>query len=152
MSEPAPASASKGCLRVIVATLVLLAAGAVLVEQWVGRWSWPVDEAWYRVTEVDGVVTVGCQNFAPVQFTAEAAPGVTRVLVVGGSSTFGFPARPTGTEPILRARHGFVGAMQAALDETIPGRVERVNLGVNGGASDFAWGRWLDGLGHGGGG
>lgn len=114
----------------------MLAVGAVLVEQWVGRWSWPVDESWYRVTEVDGVVTVGCQNFAPVQFSAEPAPGVTRVLVAGGSTTFGFPARPTGSEPIARARHGFVGAMQAALDEAFPGRVELVNLGINGGASD----------------
>lgn len=125
-----------GCLRLLLTTLCLLASAAWALETWLDRWAWPVDPAWYRVEEANGTVTVGCQAFAPVRFDVTPAPGVTRVLVAGGSTTFGFPERPPGTAPLGPPRHGVAGAAQAALDAAWPGQFEVVNLGINGGASE----------------
>ena len=134
---PVHASGSNpGCLKLSLTTLVLLIAAAFGIETWVDRWSWPVDTAWYRITESGNTVKFGCQNFAETQFSGSASPSTTRILVIGGSTTFGFPERPTSPEPIRHARHGFVGSMQAALDASWPGRFELINLGVNGGASE----------------
>jgi len=94
-----------------------------------------VDPSWYRVEEDDGQVRLTCQLARPVAFSAQPAAGVTRILLLGGSSSFGSPERPNGTEPLSAPRHGFAGVMQAGLDRAFPGRFELVNLGVNGGAS-----------------
>lgn len=112
--------------------LVLVGAG---LERWEDVYAWPVDASWYRVTEQAGsdgrtMIEFGCQNFAPVEFAE--VPDRPRIFVVGGSTTFGFPERPVGTEPLRGSPYGVVGALEAALS---PG-VEVVNLGVNGGTSE----------------
>ncbi len=103
--------------------------------EWYAGWSWGVDPRWYSVVEADGEVRLTCQLARPVAFTPQPAEGVTRILLIGGSSTFGSPERPNGDTPLERPRHGFVGVMQAGLDRTVPGRFELLNLGVNGGSS-----------------
>lgn len=135
MDASKQAAEPPGCLRMVLTTLALAAGALIGMEVWVGRYDWGVDDVWYRMTEANGVVTFGCQDFAPIQFTSTPAPGVTRILVLGGSSTFGFPERPTGNKEITRISYGFVGVMQASLDASWPDRFELVNLGVNGGAS-----------------
>lgn len=113
----------------------LLGLAVCGIEAWEARYAWPADPSWYAVDESDGAVTVRSQQFAPVRFAAAPAAGVTRILVAGGSTTFGFPERPVGEEPTAQIG-GFVAAMQAALDAAMPGKVELVNIGINGGNSD----------------
>ena len=55
--------------------------------------------------------------------------------MLGGSTTFGFPLRETGTAPTSGPQSGFVGIVQATLEKAAPGRFEVLNLGINGGAS-----------------
>lgn len=124
------ASPRGGWLRSLALFLVLGAAALTGLEAWADRWSWPVDPAWYRLEERDGEVVFGCQSFAPVVFPAR--PGARRILLVGGSTSFGFPERPTGSDPVRRARHGLAGALQAGLGDGF----DLVNLGVNGGSSE----------------
>ncbi|MFZ5478006.1 MAG: hypothetical protein ACOZNI_14625 [Myxococcota bacterium] len=132
-AEPTPAG---GCLQSLLALVVFGALALAGVEVWEDRYAWPVAEAWYRLDEADGRVSFRCQNFAPVEFAASPAPGVKRVLLMGGSSTFGFPERPVGDTPLGKPVHGFAGALQAALDGGWPGVFEVVDLGVNGGNSE----------------
>lgn len=113
------------------------------LEVWARTWAWPVSESWYRVDEPQAdatgtaaSVTFRCQEYAPVSFTAVPAPGVTRIVLLGGSTAFGYPERPAGTTPIPRALHGVAGSLQAGLDEAWPAQFEVLNLGVNGGSSD----------------
>lgn len=118
---------------------IFVAFGALALvglETWADRYAWPVDPAWYRIDEHAGAVTFGCQNFAPVQFTAAPQPGRIRIVVLGGSAAFGFPERPVGQEPVSSMAYGIAGVMQATLDAAWPGRFEVVNLGVNGGTSE----------------
>jgi lysophospholipase L1-like esterase len=63
-------------------------------------------------------------------------PGTTRILMVGGSTTFGFPERPQGETPVIPGRYGVVGALQRAFDQDRPEAFELINLGVNGGSSE----------------
>ncbi len=115
---------------------IVLGAGAVLgLELYVDRFSWLVDPSWYRLEEQGDEVQLGCQRFRPVSLTRQPAPGTTRILMLGGSTTFGFPERPRGDTPIDRPPHGFVGMVQSSLDLRYPGRFELVNLGINGGGS-----------------
>ncbi|MDP2304958.1 MAG: GDSL-type esterase/lipase family protein [Pseudomonadota bacterium] len=123
------------------AVTVLAYAGALLValaglEGWERTAAWPVADSWYRVDEADGEVRFRCQDYAPVSFGEAPATGVTRIVVLGGSTAFGYPERPAGTTPIPATRHGVAGILQASLDAEWPGRFEIVNLGVNGGSSD----------------
>ncbi len=120
--------------RTLLALAVFGGLALVGLEIWESRYAWPVDPAWYRLEEEGGEVRLGCQDYAPVAFSAQPAAGVTRVLVLGGSTTFGFPDHPEGDEPIHGMQAGFVGAMQAALDAAVD-PVELVDLGVNGGSS-----------------
>lgn len=117
----------------LMAVLLPVTLGAI--EVWERRWAWPVDPAWYGVDESDDTVRVHCQSFAPVRFTPQPAAGVTRILAVGGSTTFGFPDHPAGPDDVAGPGSGFIGAMQGALDARWPGAYELVNLGVNGGNS-----------------
>ncbi|GDX83515.1 hypothetical protein LBMAG42_53260 [Deltaproteobacteria bacterium] len=112
-----------------------LALALVGIEAWEARYAWPADPSWYAVEEHDRRVCVRSQQFAPVEFPAAPADGVTRILVAGGSTTFGFPERPVGDEPTTQLG-GFVAAMQAALDVAAPGKVELINVGINGGNSE----------------
>lgn len=113
----------------------LLALAFAAIEGWERRFAWPAHPSWYDVTELEAQVTVRSQQFAPVRFAAAPKAGTTRILVAGGSTTFGFPERGAGTEPTTQLG-GFVAAMQAALDEAAPGKVELVNVGINGGNSE----------------
>jgi lysophospholipase L1-like esterase len=120
-------------LLVVVAGCAGLLAAA---EHYQRCCAWPVAASWYSLSEHDGEWQFRCQNFAPVAFAAEAAPGVTRLLFAGGSTVFGYPERPKGTEPIRRAAHGFPGIVQASLDAASPGAFDVINLGMNGSSSE----------------
>jgi hypothetical protein len=128
--EPPPS-----LLKMALTTVAGLALVAVGLEYWERHHAWPVADSWYQLSESDGLVEFRCQNFAPVRFSAEPAPGVTRILMMGGSSTFGFPLRPVGGPPLDRPEHGFVGVLQQGFDRAWPDTIELVNLGVNGGSS-----------------
>ena len=116
----------------VLAVFVALAA----LEYHATHLAWPVDPSWYWLDETETEVTFGCQQFRPIQFSVQPAEGVTRLLLVGGSTSFGYPTRPRGTEPMGRPMHGIAGSLQASLDDVAPGKFEIINLGVNGGASD----------------
>jgi lysophospholipase L1-like esterase len=117
----------------VLVTLVMLAAALAGLELYAERWHWPVADSWYRVHEEGGTVTFGCQDYAPVAFPV--VPERTRIVMLGGSTAFGFPLRPKGEVPIAH-HYGVAGAMEAALEAGWPGRYELVDLGVNGGASE----------------
>ena len=136
MSRPGGPSAAGGCLRSLIALLVFGALGFLGLDYYLDRVYWGVAPSWYRIERDGDQVIFGCQNFAPVRFAERPAPGVRRILVLGGSTSFGYPERPVGERPIDRARHGLVGAMQAALDAAWPGAYELLDLGVNGGSSE----------------
>lgn len=121
------ASNQPGCLTQIVVTLAAAFVAVAGIELWVDRYAWPVDPGWYRLEVADGEVTFTCQNFEPVRFSVK--PEKRRIIVLGGSTTFGYPERRVGTEP-AREVGGFVGALQRAAPD-----VEFVDLGVNGGNS-----------------
>lgn len=123
-------------VRMLAVFLVQAAVALGVIEAWAARWSWPVADAWYRLEEEGDSIIFGCQQFAPVRFSRAPTPGVRRVLLLGGSTAFGFPERPLGTVPIGSARYGIAGAMQEVLDANWPARFEVVNLGVNGGGSE----------------
>ena len=127
--RPGPGYASSILLFVALTTVFLVG-----LELWLGRWAWPVDPAWYRITYEGEQVLFGCQDFRPVAFSA--SPARARIIVLGGSSAFGFPDRPVGDAPLTSASHGVAGALQTALDRGWPGAFEVVNLGVNGGTSE----------------
>ena len=124
-------------LKQALLTLLFLVLGCAGLEVYVDRWDWGVAESWYRLEESDERVLFACQNYAPVVFTPEPAEGVTRILALGGSTTFGFPEHPKGEDAAERS-HGFVGMLEASLQEAWPGRYEIVNLGINGGGSTDA--------------
>lgn len=120
-----------------------LAAGTVLLfvlgvaalwglDTWVDTRAWLVDPSWYKL-ETGETVSLSCQRFRPVTFSLKPAPGVTRILVVGGSTAFGFPTRPTGEAPLKRNVHGMVGMVAESLETHWPGKYELINLGINGG-------------------
>ncbi len=115
------------------ATLIAVLATLYALEIYASTYYWGISPSWYQVIERGERVTFRCQDYAPVQFDRLPAPGVTRILVLGGSSPFGYPERPTGEEA-LPQRYGFVGALQAAAGDA----VEIVNLSVNGGSSEDA--------------
>ncbi len=125
-----------GCLAQLLLTLLVGAIAVVGLELYADRVRWGVSPDWYRVDEHAGQVRFACQSFAPVQFPAVAGPDITRIALLGGSSSFGYPERPTGRAPLTRARHGFAGVIQATLDAAAPDTYELVNLGVNGGTSE----------------
>ena len=122
-----------GCLSSALVTLAMLAVALAGLEVYAERWHWPVADSWYRIREDAGVVTFGCQDYAPVAF--RVVPERTRILMLGGSTTFGFPLRPKGEAPVAH-NYGVAGAMEVALERGWPGRFEVVDLGVNGGASE----------------
>jgi lysophospholipase L1-like esterase len=122
-------------LKMAALTVGLLGGAGVGLEYWERHHSWPVADSWYQLSDADGHVVFRCQRYVPVRFTTKPAAGVKRVLVMGGSTTFGFPQHPIGEAPLDRAQHGFVGVLQEAFDRAWPGKVELVNLGVNGGSS-----------------
>ncbi len=123
------ASAVKAGLATLIAVLATLYA----LEIYVSTYYWGISPSWYQVIEDGDLITFRCQDYAPVQFDRLPAPGVTRILVLGGSNPFGYPERPEGPDP-LPQRYGFVGALQAAAGDA----VEFVNLSVNGGSSEDA--------------
>ena len=122
------ASLLAGCM------VLLVLGGATLwgLEWWVDRAAWFVDPSWYRLEEGERV-SLGCQRFRPITFSRQPAPGVTRILALGGSTVFGFPSRPVGDQPLTENVHGVIGVVQKALDSEWPRQFEVVNLGINGG-------------------
>jgi len=123
------------CLRSTLFLVVFGVLGLAGIEVWVDRFAWPVADSWYRVEDLGDDVRFGCQNFASVRFSKVPPSGVRRILVLGGSTTFGYPERPEGTHDLDQARHGFVGALQSTLDARWPNAYELINLGINGGNS-----------------
>ncbi len=121
-------------LRPLLAFLVFggLACGAL--EIWLDRFAWPIDPSWYRLDETGDHVYFGVQHYRPGQ--AERETDRTRIVLVGGSTTFGFPERPSGGDVLDDQRYGYVGVLAATLEARWPGRYDLVNLGINGGASE----------------
>lgn len=67
-------------------------------------------------------VTINSRGFRGPEFADEKAPGVTRVVTLGASSTFGYHARDDLTYP---------AQLQRLLDAACPGRkFEVINLGI----------------------
>jgi lysophospholipase L1-like esterase len=119
--------------------IVFIVAGAVSLcglEYYVDKIAWPIAESWYRLESVDGQVHFGCQNFRPIVFSELPSSNVTRILVIGGSTVFGYPMRLNGTDLISLSERGVVGTMQRALDASWPDQFELINLGINGGGSE----------------
>jgi len=133
--EPAKPGVAVGLLKMTLATVLFSGLGFAFLEFYAARLDWPVAYDWYHVDERGDEARFRCQNFAPSRFSVAPAPGVRRVLVLGGSTAFGYPERPLGEEDIDASRYGFVGAMQTSLDAAAPGGFELINLGVNGGTS-----------------
>jgi hypothetical protein len=123
-------------LRSVAAFIGFGIVGLAGLEIYVDRWAWPISDEWYRLEISEGTVTFGCQRFRPVRFSEVPPPGVTRILLLGGSATFGYPTHSSGTQPLPKPVHGFAGVMQSTLDSAWPGSFELVNLGVNGGGSE----------------
>lgn len=121
-------------LKQALLTVVICALGLVGLELYVDRIDWGVSDSWYRLQEDKGQVLFGCQNYTPVVFTPQPAEGVTRILALGGSTTFGFPEHPRGEQPEAHS-YGFVGVVEASLQAAWPDRYEVINLGINGGGS-----------------
>jgi|GEM_PF-2444965 len=122
--------------KAVLLTVGGLALSLVAIEGWERRYAWPVDPSWYALSDDGSTVQLRCQGYAPVRFSRAPAPGVTRILALGGSTTFGYPEHPVGEAPLDHAAFGVMGAVQASLDAAYPGRFELVDLGVNGGASE----------------
>ncbi len=122
-----------GAGLVVFVVLGLAALGGL--EWYVDRIAWMIDPSWYRIEQTTDEVEFGCQKFRPTSFSSLPEEGVTRILMLGGSTTFGFPNRPTGDEPLSSPIHGFVGVVQASVDAQYPGQFEFVNLGINGGGT-----------------
>ena len=118
-----------GCLLPVVVALTIL-------EVYTARFAWPIAPSWYWLEQGDAEVRFGCQEFRPVRFSLQPPTGTTRILLVGGSTSFGYPTRPRGPEPLDEPVHGIGGVLQASLDQAWPDQFEIVNIGVNGGASD----------------
>ncbi len=122
--------------RLTLSSALAVFAAFAALEFYASNLSWPVDPSWYWLEETDTKVTFGCQQFRPVQFSIKPAEGVTRLMLLGGSTTFGYPTRPIGDAPFTRPNHGIAGSLQASLDQASPGEFEVINLGINGGGSD----------------
>jgi len=118
----------------LVLFVVFGVVGLFGIEIFVDRYAWLVDPSWYRLTQEEPL-QFGCHQFRPVEFEQEPAQGVTRILMMGGSTTFGFPTRPVGEAPISRPAHGYVGLVDTALENSNPGGFEVINLGINGGST-----------------
>ncbi len=119
-------------------TALMGALGLGAIELYIDRLSWPVADDWYRIEETpSGDILFTCQRFRPVKFAAQPAPNTRRIMALGGSTTFGYPERRRGTEPLRGdGEAGVIAVLQSSLDATWPGAFELVNLGVNGGNSE----------------
>jgi len=118
----------------LLAFLVFGGMAVVGVEVWLDRFAWPVDPGWYHLEETEDRFSLHVQHYRYVDHPRETDR--TRLIFVGGSTTFGFPERPAGHTALGRPRHGYVGLLAATLEARWPGRFEVVNLGINGGASE----------------
>ena len=121
-------------LRPVLAFFVFggLAVGAL--EIWLDRFAWPIDPSWYALDATSDHVHFSVQHYRPIEVAPTSEK--TRILFVGGSTTFGFPERPSGDAVLREQRYGYVGVLAATLEARWPGRYELVNLGINGGASE----------------
>ncbi|MEC7986694.1 MAG: SGNH/GDSL hydrolase family protein [Myxococcota bacterium] len=135
MTEETKISPAWIWIRSLLSFVCFSCVGIIGLEIYVDRFAWLVSPSWYRLDTDEQSVRFSCQRFRPVTFTPKPAPNTKRILMVGGSTTFGFPHRPAGSDPIDKNIYGFVGVLSETLNTYFPKQFEVINLGINGGGT-----------------